>query len=84
MREFWVSKVAVGYISDNNNCNVCGSCNHSNETASYIKWTNPGLRLNNAKAQRKKNVETAAAVSAAVVHSEVGQLQSGCVALCGN
>jgi hypothetical protein len=57
-----VSKVAVGYISDNNNCNVCGSCNHSSETASYIKWTNPGLRLNNAKVQ-KNNAETAAAVS---------------------
>jgi hypothetical protein len=37
---------------------------------SYIKWTNPGLQLNNAKVQRK-NAETAAAAGVAVVHSEV-------------
>ena len=37
-----------------------------------MKWTNPGLQLNNAKVQRK-NGETAAAVSVAVVRSEVGR-----------
>jgi hypothetical protein len=39
---------------------------------SYIKWTNPRLQLNNAKVQRQ-NAETTAAVSVAVVHSEIGR-----------
>jgi len=33
---------------------------------------------------REKNAETAAAVSVAVVQSEVRRSQSGCVGLCGN
>jgi len=37
----------------NNKGNICGSCNHSNEIVSYVKWTNPVLLLKIAKMQRK-------------------------------